>query len=101
MVVCICEKAISFPQPFHNYMNNLKESFHFRFGIVGSGIRSELIKSKKAYKIKQIWVYNSNLKVLFRYNAKQHWANWTRPVENWVCELLVGLFHGKFETSGI
>jgi len=29
-----------------------------RFGIVGSGIR---------------------------YNAKQHWANWTRPVENWVC----------------
>ena len=42
----------------HNYINNLKESCHFRFGIVGSGIRSELIKSKKAYMIKQIWVYN-------------------------------------------
>ena len=59
------------------------------------------MKLKKAYRIKQIWDYNKNLKGLFRYNAKQHWANWTRPVENWVCKLLVGYFHGKFEISGI
>ena len=26
----------------------------------------------------------SELFYLKRYNAKQHWANWTRPVDNWV-----------------
>ena len=53
---------------------HLKTNFRFK------------IQNTKCLNIKR-YVKRFTLSELFylkRYNAKQHWANWTRPVDNWV-----------------